>query len=1175
MDKTQLSICTWNSRGFSASIPYLRELTLKYDIVLLSEHWLHSNQLNRFESVAPNIAYFARSSKNADAENYGSTRGEGGVAVLWCNTLKGVTPLREIVHDRFCGVRVQVGNDTFLNIFSVYMPARGCKGDLDSTLDELAAVLENTETGSLNIVGGDLNGDVGSLGGGRGKRGPSTEGRKVFRFATNCSLTFANLDSRTTGPVCTHNGPTGSSCIDYIMIPDYLRSKVISCAVLEEEVLNTSDHNPVCISLNAGSVERQSVTVNQASRIRWNKLSDETVKCKYTEPVERDLCTLHKEISAGLDDNLKLDVWVDNVVGILKRHEANLPKQKFKKHIKPYWCSELTLLKQEKVKHFNSWKVAGRPRDRDNPLRIAHLNAKKLFMKRLRKLHRDYENERIEKVVKSAEIDKNHFWQLLKKERKGDKVTISTIRNSDKVVVSEPEKILEVWREHFDKISTPKNSTLYDEEHYNKVTAKVKKWRSSEEEEKFLNEPFNSDEVKKAITKLHSGNVPGHDGITKENLVAAGPLLIVILVLIFNMIIDTELIPQNFRRGIQIPLYKGKNAPPLDTNSYRGITLLSTLNKLFEVLIWQRMEKWWINNRVISQLQGACRKGISCLHTAMLLQESIATSLESHNKVFVAYYDVAKAFDGVWIDGLFYRLHEMGVIGKTWRVLYNNYRDFKCKVRIQNLHSEWYVMECGIHQGGFLSLMKYTAFINSLLTELEDSGFCCTLHQIKTAPLGYADDVASASTSKHNLDRSMKLVYEHSNRWRYQLNAKKCAVLVFGESAKENAKNSKERTYMLGPEKVVEKKIYDHVGLKNCICGDFSERIDEKISKGRKALCASSGIGMKTGGIPLKICTFIYWSIIVPIVTFASELWVMSDCDIDKLDKFHRYAGRKVQRFYNRTPITTSYECLGWMRLENIVYTKKLLFVRTIAMQDKNSIYAKVVISRMRQFNNDIQVHISNKYFSPIFEILRISILYGLYNEVCRMLIGVSIYTKRQWRQIVWDRAWRIEKDSWDFTTVFFNDSMLIKRVMGIPGYCVWWQLSDDEFSYMKRCETMVKIICNVSLLKSDNYLLDNAVFSKKVCERCDDFVLEDAKHVILQCASTNELRVEMFLEIERMPDGIGKHIVDSSEDILATILGKFCNTVSVQHMVEFWKITCTYVDKMYRSCINGRNRIV
>ena len=63
--------------------------------------------------------------------------------------------------------------------------------------------------------------------------------------------------------------------------------------------------------------------------------------------------------------------------------------------------------------------------------------------------------------------------------------------------------------------------------------------------------------------------------------------------------IQREYVPICFRRGVQIPLYKGKNACSLDPNNYRGITLLSSFNKLFEILLWSRLEHWWHVNRIV------------------------------------------------------------------------------------------------------------------------------------------------------------------------------------------------------------------------------------------------------------------------------------------------------------------------------------------------------------------------------------------------------------------------------------------------------------------------------------------------------------------------------------------------------------------------------------------------
>ena len=226
----------------------------------------------------------------------------------------------------------------------------------------------------------------------------------------------------------------------------------------------------------------------------------------------------------------------------------------------------------------------------------------------------------------------------------------------------------------------------------------------------------------------------------------------------------------------------------------------------------------------------------------------MSRALESNRNIFVSYFDVSKAFDTVWTDGLFYKLFNMGITGRTWRILYRGYNDFRCRVRVDDKLSEWYVMRCGIHQGGFLSLMKYTAFIDSLILDLEQSHLCCNVCSIPSSPAGYADDLATATISKGRTDLVHKMVYEYGRKWRFNFNAKKSAVLVYGETKKQHDRNSLNRVFKLGPEKVPEKFEYDHVGVKSCIFVSNS-RVTEKISKARRTLNASSGLGVRKNGL--------------------------------------------------------------------------------------------------------------------------------------------------------------------------------------------------------------------------------------------------------------------------------------------------------------------------------------
>ena len=200
--------------------------------------------------------------------------------------------------------------------------------------------------------------------------------------------------------------------------------------------------------------------------------------------------------------------------------------------------------------------------------------------------------------------------------------------------------------------------------------------------------------------------------------------------------------------------WESKDLSNLLPDKYRGITLLSTYNKLFEILLWHRMKRWWTDEKVVSDLQGACKTGHSCIHSALILQEVLATSMDNNNHCIVAFFDVSKAFDSVWMDGLFKQIYDRGIEGKTWRLLYRSYIDFQCCVKLEGRYSDWYHLFCGIHQGVYMSLLKYTVFINSLLEQLKNSQLCCSFSSSPCMPMGYADDLAAACLSKNKMDRA-------------------------------------------------------------------------------------------------------------------------------------------------------------------------------------------------------------------------------------------------------------------------------------------------------------------------------------------------------------------------------------------------------------------------------------
>ncbi len=87
---------------------------------------------------------------------------------------------------------------------------------------------------------------------------------------------------------------------------------------------------------------------------------------------------------------------------------------------------------------------------------------------------------------------------------------------------------------------------------------------------------------------LKRGKAPGIDHVCNEHILYGGNTLVSCLVRLFNAFIELKHVPRALKRGLVITLFKGGNKKRTDPNSYRAITLLSSVYKLFErVLLGQ------------------------------------------------------------------------------------------------------------------------------------------------------------------------------------------------------------------------------------------------------------------------------------------------------------------------------------------------------------------------------------------------------------------------------------------------------------------------------------------------------------------------------------------------------------------------------------------------------------
>ena len=125
----------------------------------------------------------------------------------------------------------------------------------------------------------------------------------------------------------------GKSTRYYICIPASLLSAVIECEVLEDFILNTSDHLAVRGKLDFGNVRRYVCADSGVGRIRWDKMTRGDLYGKYTYPVN----ILMLDMLANTDlKNLSsegIDEVIQKSVTCSREKTKVIPKAKYKPNV--------------------------------------------------------------------------------------------------------------------------------------------------------------------------------------------------------------------------------------------------------------------------------------------------------------------------------------------------------------------------------------------------------------------------------------------------------------------------------------------------------------------------------------------------------------------------------------------------------------------------------------------------------------------------------------------------------------------------------------------------------------------------------------------------------------------------------------------------------------------------
>jgi len=200
-------------------------------------------------------------------------------------------------------------------------------------------------------------------------------------------------------------------------------------------------------------------------------------------------------------------------------------------------------------------------------------------------------------------------------------------------------------------------------------------------------------ETYRAARRIKAGKAPGAYGIYLEYIRHGGHTALTALNELFIQVWEEEAVPDEWRQGIIIPLYKGKGSRS-ECSNYRGITLLSASGKVFAHLILARIKPTLVSHRHM-QYSGFTPRRSTC-DRILTLCNIVQRHQIYGRSAYAAYFDLHVAFDSISHPALWLLLKRAGVPEKIVTqitALYNKLVSCFCAIGLQ---STWIEIMSGV-----------------------------------------------------------------------------------------------------------------------------------------------------------------------------------------------------------------------------------------------------------------------------------------------------------------------------------------------------------------------------------------------------------------------------------------------------------------------------------------------
>ena len=909
-----MNIMSYNCRGLNDfKKGYLRSLLMRCDVLFIQEHWLSDEQLPILNALS--TTHSSMGVCGFGSNDVLSGRPYGGCAIFWRQGMCNDVTFVQIDSRRVCGIccTFSFGKVLFLNSYMPYECDDASRTEFNNQLGIIEDVLQNY--GDCHVVlGGDFNVDVNRV-------CANTSALQEFCGALNLFFDVRHKSYKI--DYTYHFAMKVFYSLDHFIMSEELFTESVCDIHALHEVDNVSDHEPVCLSLDVEYLADNMKARSFEPKIAWHKASPDNLSA-YRNMLRDQLASLHIPYSAVTCHDVfckdpshisALTEYINDMSnGCLLAAKHTVPVTSLRAtrgHI-PGWSEDIEPRRRQSMFWHDIWVDCGRPRsgyvaDIMRKTRSAYHYA----IRNARRHERDKVNQRFAEAV----VDNNSrdFWGEVKRIRSSGTSCSSCV---DGLACSKD--IADLFARQYQDLYT---SVPYDQAEMACIYGEIESSITVFDQNCLVTVA----EVIEAIHKLKPGKSDGYAGLSSDYFLQACDELFVHISLLFSSLLVHSCVPAVMALSTVIPIPKGKHCNITSSANYRGISLISVFNKLFDLILLSR----YYCELCSCDLQFGFKPKRSTDMCTMILKESISYYINNNSHVYCTFLDASKAFDRVEYSKLFRLLMKRKLPAVVLRLLCTMYVIHGTRVQWNGVYSEVFEVLNGVKQGGIISPIMFCVYIDNLLLLLAKSEVGCFIGKWFVGALAYADDIVLLAPSASAMRRMLNSCDSFAKQYNIIFNVSKSKCMHFSPKGRPSCCSHRKPVFCIngGPVDYVDEWL--HLG--HAISSNLDDKSD--IARGRSVLvrqinnvlCFFKNLNHVT---KMRLLTSYCFSL------YGCVLWDITHSDLELVCSTWRSGVRRVWGLPNRTHCALIPLISGRLPLYDEIIKRMLSFIRKCLMSD-------------------------------------------------------------------------------------------------------------------------------------------------------------------------------------------------------------------------------------------------